>query len=146
MLCVWTRFKDGIAMNLENNLEYIKESLRTILKLEYLGVHIEDAKEKDLKQLYYFSVPESSALQVESAKDLIDVAKTTLTKMVLDSCKSEFDDEEYEEFFKDVESNISDYVLFFAKVRQGEVWNKEMGEAAVNKITEQFKMSSYKLV
>lgn len=140
-------------MNLENNLEYIKENLRTILALEYLGVHIEDTKEKDFKQLYYFSVPERSALQVgsakeqiETAKDLIDVAKTTLTKMVLDSCKSEFDDEEYEEFSKDVENNISDYVLFFAKVRQGEVWNKEMGEAAINKIIEQFKMSSYKQV
>lgn len=81
MLCIWTRFKDGIAMNLENNLEYIKESLRTILKLEYLGVHIEGTKEKDFKQLYYFSVPERSALQVETAKDLIDVAKTTLTKL-----------------------------------------------------------------
>ena len=140
-------------MNLENNLEYIKENLRTILALEYLGVHIEDTKEKDFKQLYYFSVPERSALQVgsakeqiETAKDLIDVAKTTLKKMVLDSCKSEFDDEEYEEFSKDVENNISDYVLFFAKVRQGEVWNKEMGEAAINKIIEQFKMSSYKQV
>lgn len=140
-------------MNLENNLEYIKENLRTILALEYLGIHIEGTKEKEFKQLYYFSVPERSALQVESAKeqvetakDLIDVAKTTLTKMVLDSCKSEFDDEEYEEFSKDVENNISDYVLFFAKVRQGEVWNKEMGEAAINKIIEQFKMSSYKQV
>ena len=133
-------------MKLENNLEYIKENLRTILKLEYLGIHIEDIKEKNFKQLYYFSVPERSELQVESAKDLIDVAKVTLTKMVLDSCKSEFDDEEYEEFLNDVDNNISDYILFFAKVRQGEVWNKEMGEAAVNNIGKQFEMPSYKQV
>ena len=59
-------------MNLENNLEYIKENLRTILALEYLGVHIEDTKEKDFKQLYYFSVPERSALQVGSAKEQIE--------------------------------------------------------------------------
>ena len=132
-------------MNPENNLEYIKENLRIILKLEYLGIHIEDIKEKDFKQLFYFSVPERSTLQFESAKDLINVAKTTFIKMVLDSCKSEFDDEEYEEFLKDVGNNISDYILFFAKVRQGEVWNKEMGETAVNNI-KQFEMPSYKQV
>lgn len=139
-------------MKLENNFEY-KEKLRIILALEYLGIHIEDIKEKDFKYLFYFSVPERSTLQfesvkgqVETAKDLIGVAKTTLTKMVLDPCKSEFDDEEYEEFLKEVENNISDYILFFAKVRQGEVWNKEMGEAAVNNIGEQFKIPSYEQV
>ena len=55
--------------------------------------------------------------------------------MILDSCKYEFDDgEEDEEFYKDVENNISDYALFFANVRQGEIWNKEMAKAAVYKL------------
>ena len=143
-----------IPIELEKNPKQIEENLKTILTLEYLGIHIEDTKEKDFKQLYYFSVPERSMLKVESAKeqaetseDLIDVAKAALTEMILDSCKSEFDDgEEDEEFYKDVENNISDYALFFAKVRKGEVWNKEMGKTAVNKAVEQLKNPSYKQV
>lgn len=67
--------------------------------------------------------------------------------MIINSCKSEFDDnEEDEEFYKDVENNISEYALFFAKVRQGEIWNKEMGKAAVNKAVESLKNLSYKQV
>lgn len=143
-----------IPIELENNPKQIEENLKTILTLEYLGIHIEDTKEKDFKQLYYFSVPEKTTLKVVSAKeqaetaeDLIDVAKAALTEIILDSCKSEFNDgEEDEEFYKDVENNISDYALFFAKVRKGEVWNKEMGKAAVNKAVEQLKNPSYKQV
>ena len=66
--------------------------------------------------------------------------------MMLDSCKSVFGDAEDEEFYKDIENNISDYALFFTKVRKGEVWDKEMGKTAVNKIVEQLKNSSYKQV
>lgn len=143
-----------IAIELEHNSKQIKENLKTVLTLEYMGIHIEDTKEQCFKQLYYFSVPERSTLKIESAKeqaetadDLIQVAKAALTEMILDSCKSEFDDEgEDEEFYKDVENNISDYVLFFAKVRKGEVWNKEMGKAAVNKAVEPLKNPSYKQV
>lgn len=137
-----------------NNPKQIEENLKTVLTLEYMGIHIEDTKEKGFKQLYYFSVPERSTLKVESSKeqaetadDLIKVAKAALTEMILDLCKSEFDDdEENEKFYKDVENNISDYVLFFAKVRKGEVWDKKMGKAAVNKIVEPLKNLSYKQV
>lgn len=143
-----------IPIELENNSKQIKENLKTVLTLEYMGIHIEDTKEQDFKQLYYFSVPERSTLKVESTKeqtktadDLIQVAKATLIEMILDSCKSVFDDgEEDEEFYKDVENNISDYALFFAKVRKGEVWDKEMGKAAVNKAVESLKNLSYKQV
>ena len=141
-----------IPIELENNPKQIEENLKTVLTLEYMGIHIEDTKEQGFKQLYYFSVPERSTLKTESAKeqaetadDLIKVAKAALTEMILDSCKSEFDDED-EEFYKDVENNISDYALFFAKVRKGEVWNKEMGKAAVNKAVESLKNLSYKQV
>ena len=141
-----------IPIELKNNKKQIEENLKTVLTLEYMGIHIEDTKEQGFKQLYYFSVPERSTLKVESAKeqaetadDLIQVAKAALTEMILDSCKSEFDDED-EEFYKDVENNISDYALFFAKVRKGEVWNKEIGKAAVNKAVEQLKNLSYKQV
>ena len=142
-----------IPIELENNRKQIEKNIKTILALEYMGIHIEDTKEKDFKQLYYFSVPERSTLkvesvrkQVETADDLIKVAKETLTKMILDSCKSVFGDTEDEEFYKDIENNISDYVLFFTKVRKDEVWNKEMGKTAVNKIVEELKNSSYKQV
>ena len=141
-----------IPIELKNNKKQIEENLKTVLTLEYMGIHIENTKEQGFKQLYYFSVPERSTLKVEYAKeqaetadDLIQVAKATLTEMILDSCKSEFDDED-EEFYKDVENNISDYALFFAKVRKGEVWNKEMGKAAVNKAVEPLKNLSYKQV
>ena len=141
-----------IPIELKNNKKQIEENLKTVLTLEYMGIHIEDTKEQGFKQLYYFSVPERSTLKTESAKeqaetadDLIQVAKAALTEMILDSCKSEFDDED-EEFYKDVENNISDYALFFAKVRKGEVWNKEMGKAAVNKAVESLKNLSYKQV
>ena len=141
-----------IPIELKNNKKQIEENLKTVLTLEYMGIHIEDTKEQGFKQLYYFSVPERSTLKVESVKeqaetadDLIQVAKAALTEMILDSCKSEFDDED-EEFYKDVENNISDYALFFAKVRKGEVWNKEMGKAAVNKAVESLKNLSYKQV
>ena len=141
-----------IQIELKNNKKQIEENLKTVLTLEYMGIHMEDTKEQGFKQLYYFSVPERSTLKTESAKeqaetadDLIKVAKAALTEMILDSCKSEFDDED-EEFYKDVENNISDYALFFAKVRKGEVWNKEMGKAAVNKAVESLKNLSYKQV
>lgn len=142
-----------IPIELENNPKQIEENLKTVLTLEYLGIHIEDVVD-DFKQLYYFSVPERSTLKVESAKeqaetadDLIKVAKTILTEIILDTCKAELaDGEENEEFYKDVEDNISDYALFFAKVRQGEIWNKEMGKAAVNKAVEPLKNLSYKQV
>ena len=35
---------------------------------------------------------------------------------------------------------------FFAKVRRGEVWDKKMGKAAVNKVVEPLKNLSYKQV
>lgn len=143
-----------IPIKLKNNPKQIEENFKTILTLEYMGIHIEDTKEQGFKQLYYFSVPETSTLKTESAKeqaetadDLIQVAKVALTEMILDSYKSEFDDgDEDEEFYKDIENNISDYALFFAKVRKGEAWDKEKGKAAINKVVEQFKNQSYKQV
>ena len=135
------------------NSKQIEENFKSVLALEYMGIHIEDVVD-DFKQLYYFSVPERSTLKVgsvkeqaETADDLIKVAKTILTEIILDTYKAEYaDGEEDEEFYKDVENNISDYVLFFAKVRKGEVWDKEMGKAAINKAVEPLKNLSYKQV
>ena len=144
-----------IPIELENNSKQIEENLKPILTLEYMGIHIEDIKKRDFKQLYYFSVPEKSTIetndflndQIKTSDGLIQVAKDFLAVMIISSCKSEFDDsEEDEEFYKDVENNISEYALFFAKVRQGEVWNEEKGKAAVNKAVEPLKNLSYKQV
>ena len=144
-----------IPIELKNNKKQIEDNLKTILTLEYFGIHIEDTKERDFKQLYYFSVPEKSTIetndflndQIKTSDGLIQIAKDFLAVMIINSCKSEFDDnEEDEEFYKDVENNISEYALFFAKVRQGEIWNKEMGKAAVNKAVESLKNLSYKQV
>lgn len=138
-----------------NNSKQIEENLKTVLTLEYLGIHIEDIKERDFKQLYYFSVPEKSTIetndflndQIKTSDGLTQVAKDFLAVMIISSCKSEFDDsEEDEKFYEDVENNISDYALFFAKVRQGEVWDEEMGKTAVNKAVESLKNLSYKQI
>ena len=52
-----------------------------------------------------------------------------------------------EEFINDVKENSSDYFKFYAKVRNGEVWNKELGDATIKKLTEDIKVaSSYKEV
>ena len=138
-----------------NNRKQIKENLKAVLTLEYYGIHIEETKEKDFKQLYYFSVPERSTIEIsnvlndksKTADGLIEIAKESLTQIIIDSCKSEFgDDEEDEEFYNDVKNNISDYASFYAKIRQGETWNEEMGKAAIQKITDEIKNNSYKQV
>lgn len=144
-----------IPIELENNSKQIEENLKTILTLEYMGIHIEDTKEQDFKQLYYFSVPEKSTIetndflndQIKTSDGLIQVAKDFLAVMIISSCKSEFDDsEEDEKFYEDVENNISEYALFFARVRQCEIWNKEMGKVAVNKVLGKLQNQLYKQV
>ena len=137
-----------------NNRKQIEENLKAVLTLEYYGIHIEETKEQDFKLLYYFSVPEKSTIEIDSPMNdkiktsdgLIEIAKESLTEIIIDSCKSEFDDEEDEEFYNDVKNNISDYASFYAKVRKGEVWNEEMGKAAIQKISDEIKNNSYKQV
>lgn len=143
-----------IPIELENNSKQIEENFKTVLTLEYMGIHVEDVVD-DFKQLYYFSVPEKTTLELKNyskeqpktADDLIKIAKEILIEIILDTYKAELaDGEEDEEFYKNVENNISDYALFFAKVRQGEIWNKEMGKAAVNKALGKFPNPLYKQV
>lgn len=142
------------------NKEQIQDNLKVILTLEYLGVHIEDTKEETdkygitSKQVYYFSVPEKSTIELEDKElngkiktsyDLITLAKEELLNMVIESCKNEFGKDD--EFIKEVENDISNYLKFYAKVRNGEVWNKELGNKAIKKITDELKnVSRYKEV
>lgn len=139
----------------ENSINLLKESLYTILSLEYYGIHIEDVKEQDLKQLYFFSVPQISTLQTsddtinEKIKDgysLIKLAKELLTEMIVESCRAVFGEDEDEEFYENVKENISQYALFYAKVRRDESWNKEMAEAASRKVLREIRDNAYERV
>lgn len=121
--------------------EQIKEALQILLTMEWLGIHIENIKDTANERSYYFSVPEKSTMEVKDKKaneqiktsdGLIAIAKEELIDMMIDSCNNEFGDDK--ELFEDIKNNISDYVKFYAKIRVGEIWNKELGKAAVDKL------------
>ena len=127
--------------------EQIKSNVTIILNLEYLGVRFEETKDEYdshrviPKTAYYYSVPESSTLDVESealndriktANDLKRLAKDILIDMIVNNCKKEFGEDD--EFVSDVKNNINDYFKFYAKVRKGEVWNKELAEQRIREI------------
>ena len=138
--------------------EQIEKNLKTVLALEWLGVHIEDTKEVTdeygilSKTVYYLSVPETSIIEVkdkelskkiQSSDSLISLAKEEILDMLMDSCKDMFGDDE--EFLEEVKNNTSDYFKFYAKVRKGETWTKELGDAIVKKLTDEIHaMSAYK--
>ena len=131
--------------------ELIKRNTTIIVNLEYLGVHIDEVKEEDnpgslfSKTAYYYSVPESSILETENqnlnakiktANDLKQLTKEVLIDMMLDHCKEEFG-EDSDEFVSDVKNNIGDYFKFYAKVRSGEVWNKELAEQRIKELAKE---------
>lgn len=140
--------------------EQIEKSLKIVLTLEWLGIHIEDTKETSdeygipSKTVYYFSVPETSTIEIEDKKvseriktseGLISLAKEEILDMLMDSCKDVFGDDK--EFLEEVKNNTSDYFKFYAKVRTGEKWTKELGDAMVKKLTDEIHaISAYKEV
>lgn len=142
------------------NNETIAKNLRTVLALEWYGVRIEDTKEEDsaygllTKTAYYYSVPESSTLdtgnveinnRIQTADGLKLFAKEMLKEMFINTCKAAFGDDE--EFIKDLENDFSNYCKFYAKVRKGEVWSKELGDQRIKELTESIeKASGYKEV
>lgn len=126
--------------------ELIKRNVTTIVNLEYLGIRIEDVKEEDFKTVYYYSVPESSTLEVENkelnsriktANDLKRLAKEAIVNMLLDNCLKEFG-EDADKFVSDVKNNTSDYFKFYAKVRSGEIWNKELAAQRMKELEKEF--------
>lgn len=144
----------------EYSREQIEKNLKTVLTLEWLGVHIEDIKETNdeygipSKTIYYFSVPETSTIEIadkkvseriKTSEGLISLAKEEILDMLMDSCKDVFGDDE--EFLEEVKNNTSDYFKFYAKVRAGEKWTKELGDAIVKKLTDEIHaVSAYKEV
>lgn len=137
------------------NTEQIQKNIKILFMLEYLGVHIDNTKEEvdeygiPGKQIYYFSVPETSTIeledkvlnsQIKTSDGLIALAKRELSDMVIDSCKDGFGDDD--EFCEEIKDNLSNYLKFYAKVRTGETWNKELGYNAVEKIKDKLKNTS----
>lgn len=131
----------------EYSKEQLAENLKIVLSLEWLGIRIEDVKEEkdrfgfSKKTVYYYSVPESSTIEVadetqnakiKTSDGLKLLAKETLIDMLINSCRDAFPDDK--EFIEDVKNNISDYFKCYAKVRTGEVWSKDLGEKRVEEL------------
>lgn len=126
--------------------EQLNNNLQVILGLEWLGIRIEDIKEESdnfglSKTIYYYSVPESSVIEsdseelnarIKTSDGLKLLAKETLIEMVIGACEAAYPDDK--EFIDDIQNNISEYFKFKAKVRKGEVWNKEKGDNRVQEL------------
>lgn len=139
------------------NEEQTKKMLNSILTMEYIGIKIEDVKnsyEINDKAIFYFSVPESSVLETENkelntriktADDLIKLAKEELIDLSL--LKVSEISENDEEFIQEIKDNSSDYFRFYAKVRTGEIWNKDLADEVIKKFNDEMeKLNSYKEV
>ena len=133
------------------NNEQIVNNLKSIMTMEWYGIRIEDTKEVGIATHQYVSVPESSTIEIEdqelnakiqTADGLKLVAKDMLIKMMLDLCRATYDEDDIEEFMEDIKRDISDYLTVYAKVRKGEVWTREMGDARVAELTEELKAAS----
>ena len=136
----------------EFNKEQLAANIETVLYLEYLGVRFEDTREeKDSygfhsKTIYLFSVPESSTIELEdeelnarikTADALKRLAKESIIDMMIKSFKIQFGEDE--ECIEDIKNNTSNYFKFYAKVRKGEVWNKELGDNRIKELTNELK-------
>lgn len=144
----------------EFNKELVLDSANVILNLEYLGVHFEDTKEERskhgffTKMAYYYSVPESSTIEVDNeelntriktADGLKRLAKDELIAMFVKVYGSELGEDK--EFLDYMKNNTSDYLKFYAKVRKGEVWTKELGDQRIKELIDAVqKVSGYEVV
>lgn len=139
----------------ELNKDEILDSATIMLNLEYLGVHFEDTKEEKskhgffTKMAYYYSVPESSTIEVDNeelnariktADGLKRLAKDELIAMFVKVYDSELGTDK--EFLDYIKNNTSDYLKFYAKVRKGEVWTKELGDQRIKELIDAVKKAS----
>ena len=131
------------------NKEWMQTNMEALFTLEWLGIRFEDVKEEHGlcgKVIYYFSVPETSTIEVgnedlderiKTADGLKRLAKETIIDVIIDSC-----DHEYGAYlFEGIRDNISDYFQFRAKVRNGEVWTKELGDNRIKELTSKIKQA-----
>ena len=144
----------------EPNKEQISDSATIIFNLEYLGVHFEDVKEEKskygffTKMAYYYSVPEFSTIEVDNeelntriktADGLKRLAKDELIAIFVKAYENDFEkDKDLLDYLK---NNTSDYLKFYAKVRKGEVWSKELGDQRIKELIDEVqKASGYEVV
>lgn len=144
----------------EFNKELVLDSANVILNLEYLGVHFEDVKEEKskygffTKMAYYYSVPEFSTIEVDNeelntriktADGLKRLAKDELIAIFVKAYENDFEkDKDLLDYLK---NNTSDYLKFYAKVRKGEVWSKELGDQRIKELIDEVqKASGYEVV
>ena len=142
-------------MNSNYNKEQLASNCETLLTLEWFGIRFEDTKEeRDSfgfvdKINYYYSVPESSTIELEdkelndkikTANGLKYLAKEEIIDMMINSFKAEFGEDE--EIISDVRNNPSKHFKFYAKVRVGEIWNKELGDKRIKELIDDMKNAS----
>ena len=135
--------------------EELTRTLNTILALELYGIFIEKTKEiieedGTGKIVYFFSVPESSTMEldendkykdlVKTSDGLIKVAKDALSELLIESFNETFDDDEMNE------EDIEKYIKFYAKVRTGDHWSIQKGKEKLDATINSIKNPEYKSV
>ena len=130
------------------NEQILKDNMKTTLLMEWYGIRIEETKEVGEVVHHYVSVPESSTIEVEdqelnarikTSDGLAKLAKDMLVKMQIDVCKAIDDDEGFIQYVKDT---MPDSLKVLARVRKGEVWTREMGNARVKELTQELKQAA----
>lgn len=120
-----------------------EEYIKTMLSLQYLGIQVENTEPSSWNMVspivYKFSVPEKSEIKIESvdydsctSDGLIQIAKETLMDIICES----FEEDDVD-LLEDFKKNTSDYAKFYAKVRKGEIWTKELGVKELEKLKSQ---------
>ena len=141
------------------NKEQLKKYLEVVHKLEYLGIIIEDFEvEKDFlgfptNYIFYYSVPASSTIEADdenvnthTADNLMQYAKDTLLKLIASFSASD-KGLKNNKFMEALMKYSLNKVKFRAKVREGEVWTKELAEAKLKKLDAELREAlSYKEV
>lgn len=135
--------------------EIIEFNINTVFGLEYLGVHFEDTREeKDAygfhsKTIFLFSIPESSTIELEdkelntrikTADELKRLTKEIIVDMMIKSFIAQFGEDK--EFLDHIKDNTHDYFKFYAKVRSGETWNKELAEQRMKELNQELQEAS----
>lgn len=128
------------------NKQEIVNCTKTLMTMEWYGIRAEKSTEVEYITHYYISVPESSTIEIEdqelnaqikTSDGLVTLGKDMVVKSLLESCRAVSDDDE--DFIEEVKNNISEYIKVYARVRKGEVWTKEMGDARVEELINELK-------
>lgn len=135
--------------------EFQNNQVERMILLEYLGIQLDDTKEvpsKDGKSIqygFYFSVPASSTLTMPgfeedttTAEGLKQIGKRQLLEifeeawgLVRDICEEEVSDEDWADV-------VRNKCVFYAKVRENDVWDIEKAKAAVEELRDSIKESN----